>query len=104
MSITEGRGIGAPTAVACKGYVYITGNDIGLFRSSDPLGSFEFFGDFLDENGRRLERERDPGRGWADGGVFDPAIFVDSDNRVYLYYAGGATDGVYGVELDSRRP
>ena len=102
VSITEGRGIGAPTAVAYKGYVYITGNDIGLFRSSDPLGPFEFFGDFLDENGRRLERERDPGRGWADGGVFDPAIFVDSDNRVYLYYAGGATDGVYGVELDSR--
>jgi xylan 1,4-beta-xylosidase len=102
VSLPEGIGIEAPTAVVYKEYVYITGNDKGLFRSTNPLGPFEFFGDFLDENGQRLERERDPGRGWDDGGVFDPAIFVDEDNRVYLYYAGGATAGVYGVELDSR--
>jgi xylan 1,4-beta-xylosidase len=101
VSIEGGREITAPTAFDYKGYVYLTGNDIGLFRSRSPLGPFEFFGDFLDEHGQRLERERDPGRGWEDGGVFDPAIFVDEDDRVYLYYAGGSTAGVYGVELDS---
>ncbi len=46
VSIVGGRGIGAPTAFDYKGYVYLTGNDIGLFRSRDPLGPFEFFGDF----------------------------------------------------------
>jgi xylan 1,4-beta-xylosidase len=99
---TQGaRGIGAPTAFEYNGFVYLTGNDIGLYRSHSPLGPFEYFGDFVDEHGQRLERERDPGQGWEDGGVFDPAIFVDEDERVYLYYAGGSTAGVYGVELDS---
>jgi beta-xylosidase len=100
VSIAGNREITAPAAVPFKDYVYLTGNDIGLFRSRSPLGPFEFFGDFVDENGKRLERERDPGRGWEDGGVFDPALFVDDNGRVYLYYAGGSTDGVYGVELD----
>jgi hypothetical protein len=102
VSIAGGRGIGAPTAFEYEGYVYLTGNDTGLFRSRNPLGPFEFFGDFVDEHGHRLERSlHDFCRGCADGGVFDAAIFVDDDSRVYLYYAGGAADGVYGVELDS---
>jgi len=102
VSIQGGRKITAPTAFDYKDYVYLTGNDIGLFRSHSPLGPFEFFGDFMDEQGQRLERERDPSHGWEDGGVFDPAIFVDEDDRVYLYYAGGSTAGIYGVELDSK--
>jgi xylan 1,4-beta-xylosidase len=101
VSIAGGREITAPTAAAYKGYVYLTGNDTGLLRGRGPLGPFEFFGDFVDEHGQRLEREHDPGRGWGNGGVFDPALFVDDDGRVYLYYAGGSTDGVYGVELDA---
>ena len=94
VSIAGGRGIGAPTAFEYEGYVYLTGNDTGLFRSRNPLGPFEFFGDFVDEHGHRLERSlHDFCRGCADGGVFDAAIFVDDDSRVYLYYAGGAADG-----------
>ena len=101
VSIPEGRGISAPTAFAYEGYVYLTGNDSGLFRSRDPLGPFEFFGDFVDEHGHRLEGDLHAACGGCeDGGVFDPAVFVDDDDRVYLYYAGGGTDGVYGVELD----
>ena len=101
VSIAGGRGIGAPTAFEYEGYVYLTGNDIGLFRSRDPLGPFEFFGDFVDQHGHRLDSGlHDACRGCEDGGVFDAAVFVDDDNRVYLYYAGGGADGVYGVELD----
>jgi hypothetical protein len=48
VSIEGGRGVVAPTAFEYEGYVYLTGNDIGLFRSRDPLGPFEFFGDFVD--------------------------------------------------------
>ena len=54
VSIEGGRGVVAPTAFEYEGYVYLTGNDIGLFRSRDPLGPFEFFGDFVDEHGHRL--------------------------------------------------
>ncbi|HJO02860.1 MAG TPA: family 43 glycosylhydrolase [Acidobacteriota bacterium] len=98
VDIPDGRGISAPTAFAYEGYVYLTGNDSGLFRSRDPLGPFEFFGDFVDQEGRRLAR--DLCAGCEDGGVFDPAVFIDDDDHVYLYYAGGGRDGVYGVELD----
>ena len=54
VSIAGGRGIGAPTAFEYEGYVYLTGNDTGLFRSRNPLGPCEFFGDFVDEHGHRL--------------------------------------------------
>ena len=96
--IPEGRSIEAPAAFDYEGYVYLTGNDIGLFRSRDPLGPFEYFGDFVNEKGQRLER--DLSEGWENGGVFDAAFLVDDDDRVYLYYAGGSTNGVYGVELN----
>ena len=70
----EGSRITAPAAVAYKGYVYLTGNDTGLFRSRDPLGPFDFYGDLVDERGRRLESDICDGCG--DGGVFDPMLFV----------------------------
>jgi len=98
VAIPEGREVGAPAAFEYDGYIYLTGNDIGLFRSRDPLGPFEYFGDLVNENGQRLERALC--KGCEDGGVFDPAFLVDDDGRVYLYYAGGGTDGVYGVALD----
>ena len=86
---TDGRDMSdAPGAFAYKGHMYLSGNSIGLFRSKNPLGPFEYMGDFSDPQ---------PGEA---GGFFDPAFFVDDDDRVYLYYAGGGPDGVYGVELD----
>jgi len=89
VSSVDGRNLSdAPGAFAYKDHMYLSGNSIGLFRSRDPLGPFEYMGDFSDPQ---------PGEG---GGFFDPAFFVDDDDRVYLYYAGGGTGGVYGVELD----
>jgi len=102
ISIPEDSRIVAPGAFSYQGYVYLTGNNTGLFRSRDPLGPFEYFGDFVNENGQRLDR--DICNGCGNGGVFDPAFLVDDDDRIYLYYAGGSTDGVYGVELDSTDP
>ena len=102
VSMPEGSNIAAPGVFAYQGYVYLTGNYTGLFRSRDPLGPFEYSGDFTDENGQRLERGLY--NGWRDGGVFDPMIFVDEDDRVYLYYAGRSINGIYGVELDPTDP
>jgi xylan 1,4-beta-xylosidase len=102
VKMPEGGNIAAPGVFAYQGYVYITGNYTGLFRSRDPLGPFEYFGDFMDENGQRLERGLS--NGWGNGGVFDPMIFVDEDDRLYLYYAGRSINGIYGVELDPTDP
>jgi len=98
VAFQDGRDIEAPAVFEYDGYIYLTGNDIGLFRSRDPLGPFEYLGDFMNENGQRLERALC--HGCENGGVFDPAFFANDDGRVYLYYAGGGTDGIYGVELD----
>lgn len=86
-----GRRVGAPHVFQYQDYVYLTGNNVGLFRSRDSLGPFEFIGDFKDERGNSIQ----PG-----GGVFDAMVFVDQDNRVYLYYSGRSINGIYGVELD----
>jgi len=32
--------------------------------------------------------------------LFDQMTFVDTDGRVYLYYSGMQTNGIWGVELD----
>jgi hypothetical protein len=34
--------------------------------------------------------------------LFDTMVFVDGDGRVYAYYSGRHTDGIYGVELDRK--
>ncbi len=88
----------APAAFVHDGTVYVNGNGTGLSRSGDPLGPFEYMGDFTDYEGLRLDWGLCPG--CEDGGVFDPAFFVDDDDRVYLYFAGGGIDGVFGVQLD----
>ncbi|MGA9056037.1 MAG: family 43 glycosylhydrolase [Terriglobia bacterium] len=91
VSLPKGRFVGAPEVFTYRGYVYMTGNGTGLLRSRNPLGPFEYLGDFTDEKGAALK----PG-----GGVFDPMVFVDEDERVYLYYSGYSVNGIYGVELD----
>ena len=98
----EGANITAPGAFEYQGYVYLNGNYSGLYRSRDPLGPFEYYGDFTDENGQKLDV--DLCTGCRNGGVFDPTVFVDDDQRIYLYYAGRSVNGVYGVELDQDNP
>jgi xylan 1,4-beta-xylosidase len=40
------------------------------------------------------------GRPWT--GAFDIDIFIDDDNRPYLYFPGRSTDGIYVVPLDPK--
>ena len=79
----------APTVAEFRGSFYLAGNGSGLYRSAQPLGPWEFLGDFTDNQGKRFS-------------PFDPMIFVDDDGRVYFYYSGGSTKGIYGVELDPK--
>jgi xylan 1,4-beta-xylosidase len=73
--------ITAPTVAVYRGKFYLVGNGTGLYRSDDPLGPYEFAGAFKDNQGKLLR-------------IFDAMIFVDDDQRVYLY-----TGGISGVEL-----
>jgi xylan 1,4-beta-xylosidase len=77
----------APTVWEYQGWLYLTGNNAGLYRAKEPFGPWELIGPFRDASGKPFE-------------FFDPMVFVDDDQRVYAYYAGGAGKGIYGVELD----
>ncbi len=99
----EGHGTSdAPAAFLYRDHVYVAGNGTGLFRSADPLGPFEYLGDFSDHEGRRPDWGMCPG--CEDGGFFDPTFFVDDDDRLYVYYAGPGPEGIYGAELDPDNP
>ena len=74
--------ITAPDVAEYRGKFYICGNGTGLYRSDNPLGPYELAGDFKDNQGQPLR-------------VFDAMLFVDDDQRVFLY-----TGGIRGVELD----
>jgi xylan 1,4-beta-xylosidase len=89
VTLPAGGRVTAPHAFEYEGFVYLTGNDTGLYRSREPLGPWEYIGDLKDEKGSKFLS-------------FDSMVFVDDDGRVYLYYSGRRTDGIYGVELDRK--
>jgi xylan 1,4-beta-xylosidase len=79
----------APHAFEYNGSVYLTGNDLGLFRAESPLGPWTYVADFTDTDGKKVA-------------PFDPMVMVDNDKRVFLYYSGRSTHGIYGVELNQK--
>lgn len=91
LSLPGNRRAVAPHAFEYNGSVYLTGNDVGLFKAPEPSGPWDYIGDFKDEKGNTVK-------------LFDPMVFVDDDKRLYLYYSGRRTDGIYGVELSAQDP
>jgi len=89
MTLPAGQRIVAPCVFRYKGFFYMTGNDTGFSRSITPYGPWEYIGDFKDEKGEKKL-------------LFDPMVFVNDDGRVYMYYSGRATNGIYGVELNPK--
>ncbi|MCG6927715.1 MAG: family 43 glycosylhydrolase [Acidobacteria bacterium] len=80
----------APHVVKYDGAFYMCGNDGPLFKADNPLGPFTEIGDW--------QNTPDVAHGW--NGAFDMDIFVDDDNRPYLYYSGRGVSGIYAVPLD----
>lgn len=77
----------APNFFEYNGSVYLSGNSTGLYKASNPIGPWTYIGDLKDASGKTMR-------------LFDQMTFVDSDGRVYMYYSGMHTSGIWGVELD----
>ena len=76
----------APTVMEYKGKFYLHASHMELYVSDSPLGPFEKLGYIRQPSGEVL---------WA----WDPMLFADDDDRVYLYWGCG-NGGIFGVELD----
>jgi xylan 1,4-beta-xylosidase len=104
LSATGARVPVAPHVVKYSGAYYMTGNSSPLYRSTNILGPYEEVGPWLDEQGTPLDLGKDgywismtPAKKLR---VFDPCIFVDSDNKPYVYMSFAATYGIWGAPLD----
>jgi hypothetical protein len=91
----------APHIFKFNGVHYLSGNSAPLYRSKHVLGPYEVAGPWTMANGEPFSGVSN-GRRWT--GSFDVAMFVDDDNKPYLYYAGRSTDGIYVVPLDPDAP
>ncbi|MBN1973661.1 MAG: family 43 glycosylhydrolase [Sedimentisphaerales bacterium] len=80
----------APDVVKFNGSFYMCGNDGPLYKADNPLGPFTSLGSW--------KNTPDVAGGW--NGAFDMHIFIDDDNKPYLYYPGRGVAGIYVVPLD----
>jgi len=80
----------APHVVRYNGSFYMCGNDGPLFKADNPLGPFAGIGQW--------KSLPDAAGGWR--GPFDMDIYIDDDNKPYLYFPGRGIDGICVVPLD----
>ena len=80
----------APHVFKLNGAFYMCGNDGPLYKADNPLGPFNNIGNWKNTPGVE--------GGW--NGAFDMDIFVDDDNKPFLYYPGRGASGIYVVPLD----
>ena len=80
----------APDVVKYNGSFYMCGNDGPVYKADNPLGPYTSIGEW--------KNTPDVEGGW--NGAFDVDIFIDDDNKPYLYYPGRGISGIYVVELD----
>jgi hypothetical protein len=80
----------APHVVKYDGNFYMCGNSGPLFKADNPLGPFVSLGEW--------KSPPDVAGGWR--GPFDMDIYIDDNNKPYLYYPGRGIDGIYVVPLD----
>ncbi len=81
----------APTVVKSRGKFLLCASVSELWESSSPTGPFKPIGKFRNTDGTVAER------------IFDPMLFSDDDERLYLYWCTGVS-GVIGAELDADNP
>lgn len=99
VEMRQGRVPVAPHVVKYNGQFYMSGNSAPLYRAPSILGPYEVAGNWTDASGKPFAGVSN-GQTWT--GSFDVDIFVDDDNKPYLYFPGRSTDGIYVVPLDPR--
>ena len=77
----------------------MSGNDAPLYKAPGILGPYELLGPWKDEKG---EPWKVTFNGTTANGAFDVDIFVDDDNKPYLYFPGRSTAGIYVAPLDPK--
>jgi xylan 1,4-beta-xylosidase len=97
VQMRQGRVPVAPHVVKYNGQFYLSGNDAPLYRAPAILGPYEVVGDWTDVSGKPFAGMAN-GRQWV--GAFDVDIFVDDDNKPYLYFPARSTEGIDVVPLD----
>jgi beta-xylosidase len=80
----------APDVVKYNGTFYMCGNDSPVYKADNPLGPYTSIGEW--------KNTPDVEGGW--NGAFDVHIYIDEDNKPYLYYPGRGVSGIYVVQLD----
>lgn len=96
VEVRGGRVPVAPHVFKYKGAFYMSGNSAPLYKAAEILGPYELVGPWKNEKGEDWKGTTN-GRTWQ--GAFDVDIFVDDDNKPYLYYPGRSTDGIYVAPL-----
>jgi hypothetical protein len=99
VEMRQGRVPVAPHVVKYNGQFYMSGNGAPLYWAPAILGPYEVAGEWTDASGKPFAGVSN-GRQWI--GAFDVDIFVDDDNKPYLYFPGRSTDGIFVVPLDPR--
>ena len=80
----------APDIVKYNGSFYMCGNESPVYKADNPLGPYTSIG--------KWKNTPDVKGGW--NGAFDVDIFIDEDNKPYLYYPGRGVSGIFVVPLD----
>jgi xylan 1,4-beta-xylosidase len=99
VEVRGGRLPVAPHVAKYNGAFYMSGNSAPLYRAPDILGPYEVLGPWTNEKGEPWTGISN-GKPWS--GAFDVDIFVDDDNKPYLYFPGRSTDGIYVAPLDPK--
>ena len=78
-------------------YLYFGNNasGIGVAASTSPIGPF------TDAKGGYLINSSTPGASGTNMWYFDPAVFIDDDNQVYLYFGGNGESNGRVIQLNS---
>ncbi|HUP04591.1 MAG TPA: family 43 glycosylhydrolase [Bryobacteraceae bacterium] len=99
VEVRGGRLPVAPHVAKYNGAFYMSGNDAPLYKASNILGPYEVLGPWKNEKGEPWTVTYN---GRTTGGAFDVDIFVDDDNKPYLYFPGRSTAGIYVAPLDPK--
>ena len=99
VEVQGGRFPVAPHVFKYNDAFYLSGNDAPLYKAANILGPYELLGPWINEKG---EPWTITFNGRTAAGAFDVDVFIDDDNKPYLYFPGRSTAGIYVAPLDPK--